>query len=50
VVEHLVLEHEDPKATNTARHPNNVAPHRGGDAAVLDGELTGSPAPGFLGT
>src|SRR3712207_7943662 len=24
VVEHLVLEHEDPKATNTAKHPNSV--------------------------
>ena len=40
VVEHLVLEHEDPKATNTAGHPNRVMPHKGGDAAVLDGELT----------
>ncbi len=40
VVEHLVLEHENPKATNTAEHPNSVAPHRGGDAAVLSGELT----------
>jgi alpha-N-arabinofuranosidase len=40
VVEHLVLEHEDPKATNTAVHPSSVAPHRGGDATVLDGELT----------
>jgi alpha-L-arabinofuranosidase len=29
VVEHLVLEHEDAKATNTARYPDNVTPHRG---------------------
>jgi alpha-N-arabinofuranosidase len=40
VVEHLVLEHKDPKATNTAKHPNSVMPHKGGDAAVLDGKLT----------
>jgi alpha-N-arabinofuranosidase len=40
VIEHLVLEHENPKATNTAKHPNSVTPHKGGDAAVLDGELT----------
>jgi alpha-L-arabinofuranosidase len=40
VVEHLVLEHEDPKATNTAKHPNSVMPHKGGDAAVLEGKLT----------
>ncbi len=40
VIEHLVLEHEDPKATNTAKHPNSVMPHKGGDAAVLDGKLT----------
>jgi alpha-L-arabinofuranosidase len=40
VVEHLILQHNDPKATNTAKHPNNVAPHDGGDAAVLNGRLT----------
>ena len=40
MVEHLVLEHEDPKATNTAKHPNSVMPHKGGAAAVLDGKLT----------
>jgi alpha-N-arabinofuranosidase len=40
VVEHLVLEHEDPKATNTAKHPDNVTPHKGGDAAIQDGKLT----------
>ncbi len=40
VVEHLVLQHEDSKATNTAKHPNSVMPHKGGDAAVQDGELT----------
>jgi len=41
VVEHLILEHEDSKATNTAKHPNSVTPHKGGDATVLDGRLTG---------
>jgi alpha-L-arabinofuranosidase len=40
VVEHLVLQHNDPKATNTAKHPHNVAPHDGGDAAMLNGRLT----------
>jgi hypothetical protein len=40
VVEHLVLEHEDPKAANTAKRPNSVLPHKGGDAALLDGKLT----------
>jgi alpha-N-arabinofuranosidase len=40
VVEHLILEHEDPKATNTVEHLNSVTPHKGGDAAVLDGRLT----------
>jgi alpha-N-arabinofuranosidase len=40
VVEHLVLEHEDPKATNTAKHPDNVTPHKGGDATIQDGRLT----------
>ena len=40
VIEHLVLEHEDPKATNTAKHPDSVMPHKGGDAAVQDGKLT----------
>jgi alpha-N-arabinofuranosidase len=40
VFDHLVLEHEDPKATNTAKHPSSVTPHKRGDAAVLDGRLT----------
>jgi alpha-N-arabinofuranosidase len=41
VVEHLILEHENPKATNTAKHPNSVTPHKGDDAAVVDGRLKG---------
>jgi len=40
VVEHLVLEHEDPKARNTADCPNQVAPHNGGNATLQDGRLT----------
>lgn len=40
VIQHLVLEHKDPKATNTAKHPNNVTPHKAGNTAVQDGRLT----------
>ncbi len=40
VVEHLVLEHEDLEATNTAKHPDSVTPHKGGNAAIQDGKLT----------
>lgn len=40
ILEHLVLEHEDPQATNTAEQPNTVMPHRGGDARLQDGVLT----------
>jgi alpha-N-arabinofuranosidase len=39
VVEHLVLEHADPKATNTLERPDEVVPHTGGDAAMRDGRL-----------
>lgn len=37
VVEHLVLEHDDPKATNTLDNPNNVVPHNRGDASSENG-------------
>jgi alpha-L-arabinofuranosidase len=40
IVEHLILEHEDPKAANTAKHPTSVTPHKGSDAAVMNGRLT----------
>ncbi len=40
VIEHLVLEHEDPGATNTAEDPNRVVPHKGGAAAMRDGTLS----------
>jgi len=34
LIEHLVLEHDDLKAVNTERNPDNVKPHGGGNAAV----------------
>jgi alpha-N-arabinofuranosidase len=37
VIQHLVLEHEDKKAVNSAFHPNNVVPHERGNARVQDG-------------
>lgn len=40
VVEHLVLEHDDPQATNSAEYPDRVAPHAGGDAAIDGNTLT----------
>ncbi|WP_207890288.1 alpha-N-arabinofuranosidase [Rubrobacter taiwanensis] len=39
VLEHLVLESDDVKARNTAKHPDAVTPHSRGDAAVRDGRL-----------
>lgn len=40
VIEHLVLEHADPLAKNTAEQPNEVVPHNRGDADLADGRLT----------
>lgn len=40
VAEHLVLEHQNPKATNTADAPDTVVPHAGGDASLDGGRLT----------
>ena len=34
VVEHLILEHNDLKAKNTAENPDNVKPHSEGDAKI----------------
>jgi alpha-N-arabinofuranosidase len=45
VVEHLVLEHADPLAKNTAERPNEVVPHAGGDAQLRDGRLTAMLSP-----
>jgi alpha-N-arabinofuranosidase len=39
VVEHLVLEHPDPTARNTAEHPTAVLPHARGDARMDGGRL-----------
>lgn len=39
VVEHIVLEHPDLKARNTAANPTNVVPHTGGLAKVEEGRL-----------
>lgn len=40
VAEHLVLEHADPKATNTLERPDTVVPHARGDASLDGGRLT----------
>jgi alpha-L-arabinofuranosidase len=40
VVAHLVLEHDDSKATNTLSRPYEVIPHVRGDASLRDGVLT----------
>ncbi len=40
VAEHIVLEHPDPNAANTADAPDTVTPHCGGDATISGGTLT----------
>ncbi len=42
VVEHIVLEHNDVKATNTKENPNNVVPNNNGNAAMEDGSIKAS--------
>jgi alpha-N-arabinofuranosidase len=42
VVEHLVLEHDDLKATNTANNPDNVTPHANGDAIITGNKVNAS--------
>ncbi|MDF2963572.1 MAG: alpha-N-arabinofuranosidase [Paenibacillus sp.] len=39
VIEHIVLEHDDVKARNTAGNPANVVPHHRGNAEIKDGYL-----------
>ncbi len=39
LVEHLVLEHDDPYATNTRDRPDRVVPHSRGNARFADGVL-----------
>lgn len=36
VIEHIVLENDDLKATNTQEHPDRVTPHNRGNAVVQD--------------
>lgn len=45
VLEHLVLEHADGKAANTAAQPENIVPHAGGDAAMDGGTLRAALPP-----
>jgi alpha-N-arabinofuranosidase len=40
IVEHIVLEHADPKASNTIDRPNEVVPHVRGDAVLDGGRVT----------
>ncbi len=40
VVEHLTLEHANPRAANTLAQPDTVTPHTRGDARLADGHLT----------
>jgi alpha-N-arabinofuranosidase len=40
VLEHLVLDHDDPKATNTMNAPDAVRPHTRSDTTIQDGRLT----------
>jgi len=44
VIEHLVLEHDDPKAANTEAEPYKVTPHTRGDASV-DGGIVSARLP-----
>jgi alpha-N-arabinofuranosidase len=36
LIEHIVLENDDLKASNTAANPDNVKPHTAGNAAITD--------------
>ena len=42
VVEHIVMHHDDVKATNTEANPYNVVPNNNGNAKVDEGILTAS--------
>jgi alpha-N-arabinofuranosidase len=37
VIEHIVLENNDLQAVNTESNPNNVVPHKGGNAEIKEG-------------
>ena len=40
LIEHIVLENEDIKATNTIDKPKNVVPHTKGTAILEDGKIS----------
>ncbi len=42
LIEHLVLEHDNIKAKNTAENPDNVSPHSAGDTKVSDNRVISS--------
>jgi alpha-L-arabinofuranosidase len=42
LIEHLVLEHTDLKAVNTAAHPDHVKPHNRGNAAINGSTISAS--------
>ncbi|MNW64437.1 Intracellular exo-alpha-(1-_5)-L-arabinofuranosidase [compost metagenome] len=44
LIEHIVLESDDLKASNTAAQPNRVAPHNRGGAVVSETLITASLA------
>jgi alpha-N-arabinofuranosidase len=44
LVEHLVLQHNNLKATNTAENPDNVTPHSNGNATVIGDQVKASLA------
>jgi len=39
LIEHILLEHQDLKAVNSAENPRNVVPHRGADIKIDNGHL-----------
>jgi alpha-N-arabinofuranosidase len=45
IADHQVIRHDDLRAVNTAKNPDNVRPEKGTGAALKDGKLTLSLAP-----
>src|SRR4030042_3071772 len=39
VLEHIIMEHKDLKAKNTASNPDNVKPHSNGDAKIKSSKI-----------
>jgi len=42
IIDHIILEHDDVKAVNTAQNPDNVKPHSGGNASIDNGIVKAS--------